>query len=261
MRAIVLAAGYGTRMYPLTRQQPKALLPIGPRGETVLDYLLAQLGGPELVGGRRAACPTGNVSVERVLIVTNERFAPLFAAAAGERSWPFAVELLSDGTASPEERLGAIGDLALALERTDTDEPALVLGADNVFEVSLATLLETFAKHQATTIAVMREADPARLRRTGVVELSDDGRVLRFEEKPAEPRSQLAVPPLYVFDVESLRAVPRHLAEGHSGDAPGSFIAWLSGQRPVYGAVLEGRRWDIGSMESYEATRRHFGGG
>ena len=247
MRAIVLAAGYGTRLYPLTLDQPKALLPVGPSGETVLDYTFAQL--------------TAIAALERLVVVTNERFAAQFVAAVGERSWPFTVELLSDGTASPEARLGAVGDLALALEQTGTDEPALVLGADNVFEVSFAALPAAFTEHQATTIGVLRESDPERLRRTGVVELGDDGRVLRFEEKPAAPRSQLAVPPLYVFDAASLAAVSVYLAAGHGGDAPGSFIAWLCRQRPVYGVVLEGRRWDIGSMESYEAARRHFGGG
>ena len=173
MRAIVLAAGYGTRLYPLTLDQPKALLPVGPSGETVLDYTFAQL--------------TAIAALERLVVVTNERFAAQFVAAVGERSWPFTVELLSDGTASPEARLGAVGDLVLALEQTGTDEPALVLGADNVFEVSFAALPAAFAEHQATTIGVLRESDPERLRRTGVVELGDkvlirnqDGKIEQF---------------------------------------------------------------------------------
>ncbi len=244
MRAIILAAGYGTRMYPLTTDLPKPLLPVGPSDQCVLHYTFAQLSRLS--------------PITATYIVTNHRFAPDFEAWLSGQRWTLTPHLLDDGTTSARDRLGAVSDLALVLHKIGSEEHALVLGADNIFELSMNELLTAFSTHQASTIAVLREPHPERLRRTGVVQLGPDGRVVSFEEKPARPRSPLMSPPLYALDAESLTSVETYLADGHCPDAIGSFIAWLSSRRPVYGQLLEGTRWDIGSPDTYQEAREHF---
>ena len=241
MRAVVLAAGYATRLYPLTRDRAKPLLPVG--GVTILDRLVTALAG---------------AGVEEIAVVANHRFAPQFEewrAAAPARA---AVQILDDGTTSEENRLGAVGDLRFALGRIGVASDLVVAAADNLFGFSLASFVEFFRRAGTDCITVRREPDPARLARTGVVEIDPSSRVLRFEEKPARPRSTYASPPLYAFTRATLPLVPEYLASGGNPDAPGHFIAWLCPRRPVHAFVFEGEVFDIGTLESYRALCRRF---
>jgi glucose-1-phosphate thymidylyltransferase len=263
MNALLLAAGYATRLYPLTRDTPKPLLPVA--GKPIAGYMVEQL----------AAIP----AVARLLVVTNARFAPHFrawaagwggggadrlAGAAGDPS-RFEIEVVDDGTESNETRLGAIGDVAFTLARHPElgREPLFVLGGDNLVDFRLADLVAAFdaragAEPAAAVVALVRETDPAQLRRSGVVTLDGGGRVVGFVEKPADPPSDLTCPPFYIFPPAALALLPAYLAAGESPDAPGSFVAWLHRRLPVYGHVFDAPRYDVGTPESYAAACRLF---
>ncbi len=242
MRALVLAAGYATRMYPLTRDRPKPLLPV--QGKSILDHLLDRIA--------RVSC------IEEVVVVTNSRFLERFLRwreqNVREKDVPAArrlpVEIVDDGTTSNDNRRGALGDVRLVLELRGGGDWLIVAG-DNLFPFEFSDVTDFFFRKKVDVITCHRQEDLERLRRTGVAELADDGRVISFEEKPAEPRSRWAVPPLYVYTEAALDLLGDYLQAGNPPDAPGHFVAWLCRRRPVYAfPTPEGPR-DIGTLESY----------
>jgi glucose-1-phosphate thymidylyltransferase len=250
MNALILAAGYATRLYPLTLDTPKPLLPVA--GRPVLDYMLDEL----------RAIP----GLRRVIVVTNHRFASHLArwADTTDAAGDLLIEVLDDQTQSNETRLGAIGDVAFAATAIPDllGSPLFVLAGDNLTDFRLADLVADFHARQgaASVICLVREPDPVTLRRSGVVTIDATSRVTGFVEKPSDPPSDLTCPAFYVYSAEALRLVPGYLASGGSPDAPGNFIAWLHGVAPVYGHVFDKQRYDIGSVESYEAVCRLFEG-
>lgn len=248
LNALILAAGYATRLYPLTLNTPKPLLPVA--GRPVLDYMLDEL----------RAIP----GLQRVIVVTNHRFAPhLFEwAVSTEAGGDLRIDVLDDQTNSNETRLGAIGDVAFAAKTLPDllGSPLFVLAGDNLTDFRLADLVADFHARQgkASVICLVREPDPVTLRRSGVVTIDATCRVTGFVEKPADPPSNLTCPAFYVYSAEALGLVPEYLAAGGSSDAPGNFIAWLHRNAPVYGHVFDEPRYDIGSVESYEAVCRLY---
>jgi glucose-1-phosphate thymidylyltransferase len=234
MNALVLAAGYGTRMKDVAGGLPKALLPVG--GQPVIDYLFDQLATID--------------GLDRVVVVTNDLYHSHFV------EWASGVccqglELLSDGTRSNETRLGAVGDLQFAIGAAGLDDDLLVVGGDNIFRFRIALLIELFCEKQADVIAAVRETREGRLGRSSTLRMADDGRVTAFAEKAAVPLSDLVCPPLYVFRGQTLPLVKQYLDGGRSPDAPGHFIEWLHKHVPVYAALMPDGRYDIGSPESY----------
>ncbi|MBM3476558.1 MAG: nucleotidyltransferase family protein [Armatimonadetes bacterium] len=242
MKALILAAGYGTRMQALIGDCAKPLLPVG--GQPVIDYLFDQLATID--------------GLEGVVVVTNalhqEQFAKWSACTCCE-----GVQLLSDGSRSNDERLGAIGDLQFAVEAAALDDDLLVAGGDNIFRFQIGLLVDFFHEKQADAIAVVREKRPERLGRSSTLRLNDEGRVIAFAEKASEPLSNLICPPLYLFRRETLPLVKRYLDGGYSPDAPGHFIEWLYRQTPVYGMLMPDGRYDIGSPESYREACQALG--
>ena len=242
VKAVVLAAGYATRLYPLTRDVPKSLLEVG--GRTILDRLLDNVGHI--------------AHLREVVVVSNARFFDHFERHCLKSRRTFTIRVLNDGSTTHEQRLGAVADLALAIEQADIREDCLVLAGDNIFTFELADFVAFFHRVGADCIAVHELDDLEQLRRTGVVEVDEASRVLSFAEKPDAPRSTLAAPPLYVYQHTTLPLVGRYLGEGHPTDAPGSFIPWLLHHRPVYAFRFRGQRYDIGDRASYAAARRVF---
>ena len=228
MKALVLAAGYATRLRPLTDSFPKMLLPLAER--PMLDYLVDRL---REVG-----------EVEEIHLVTNARFARAFADWAPED-----VTVHDDGTTSNEDRLGAIGDIAFALERGGLEgEDLLVVAGDNLIGYSLADYVDFWRAKGGSAIAVHQVEDRELLSQYGVVEVDEDDRVVGLEEKPAAPKSDLAATASYLYSGEHLALLPRYFEEGNPPDAPGNFMVWLHTREPVYGYRVSGEWHDIGDL-------------
>jgi len=242
MNALVLAAGYGTRMASVARELPKPLLPVG--GQPVVEYLFDQLATID--------------GLARAILVTNNLHYDQFVqwARSGCCQRP---EVLRDGTWSNDERLGAIGDLQFAIERAHIDDDLLVAGADNIFRFRIDSLVEFFLEKRADVIAVVRETRLDRLSRSSTLRLNKQGRVTAFAEKAADPLSNLICPPLYLFRRQTLPLVKQYLDAGQPPDAPGHFIEWLHRQVPVYGRLMPKGRHDIGSPETYREACEALG--
>ncbi len=241
MIAVLLCAGFATRLYPLTLDFPKPLLEVG--GRPILEDLVAQLAA----SGR----------VQRFLVVSNARFYGKFlhwAERATERIPGLQLEVLDDGAWDLRRRLGAVGDLELAVARAELDGGVLVAGGDNLFRFPLDEFLEDYERRPRNLILVHRESDRERLRRTGVAELGPEGRVLRLWEKPEDPPSPWACPPLYLFAAGALARLRDFVVEAHDKDSPGHFVAWLAEREPVFAHEMDGERYDIGNPEAYRGA-------
>ena len=234
MKALILAAGYATRLRPLTDSVPKMLLPLAER--PMLDYLLDRI--------REVR------EIEEIHLVTNAQFAPLF------RDWaPDDVTVHDDGTTSNEDRLGAIGDIALTIERAGLQgADLLVVAGDNLIGYSLADFATFRREKDGSAIAVHEVEDRELLPQYGIVELDEDDRVVSFEEKPAEPKSNLAATAAYLYRGADLERLGEYLEEGNAPDAPGNFAAWLHQRAPLYGYRISGEWHDIGDLSQLLAA-------
>ncbi len=237
MKALILAAGYATRLRPLTDTLPKQLLPVG--GRPMVDWIADKI--------REAG-------IDDIHLVTNARFAGLFdvwANAAG-------VTVHDDGTMTNETRLGAIGDVRFVRDETGWDDDLLVIAGDNLFDYSLADFLRFAAeKNGASAVAVYDVGDRVLATQYGVIELDADDRVTGFVEKPAEPPTTLCATATYLYARGHAGLVERYLDEGNPPDQPGHFIAWLHTREPVYGFRIPGGWYDIGdAAQLLEADNR-----
>lgn len=240
MIALILAAGYATRLYPLTRDTPKPLLPIqGSR--TILDLLMDRLEALE--------------EITEILIVTNERFFRAFQQWQHQYRGTKPVRILNDGTSAPEERLGAIGDIRFVIGQEQLEEDLLVLAGDNVLGFGLEGYLNYFHQVDKDCILVRTVDDIQELRSVGVAELDDELRVLSLEEKPQSPRTNIGVFALYIYKRSTLPLFSRYLAEGGNPDAPSYFPEWLHSRQEIRAYFTEGTIEDVGTPEAYLEMR------
>ncbi len=230
MKAVVLGAGYATRLRPLTDEVPKQLLPVG--GRPILDWILDKLDG---VPG-----------LEGIHVVTNSHYAARFRRWADERG---GVAVHDDGTSTNEDRRGAIGDLAFTIDEAGLGDDLLVIAGDNLFGFALPDFVAFWrGKGVASAVAVHDVRDFALARQYGIVELGNDDRVLGFVEKPAEPQSTLAATAMYLYHRDHVRLIGEYLAQGNPRDQPGNLVAWLHRREPVYAYRFEGEWFDIGDL-------------
>ena len=238
MKAIVLAAGYATRLRPLTDSWAKELLPVG--GKPILTSIVESIGTVD--------------EVDQVHVVTNARKAPAFVEWARGRD----VTVHDDGTSTNEDRLGAIGDMQFVIERAGIDDDLLVIAGDNLFEFDLRQFVDYWrSKGTASAIAVRDVGTRELAQRYGIVDLAADGRVLDFVEKPEDPPSTLAATATYLYHRSHLPLVRTYLDEGNPPDQPGRLVAWLHKREPVYGWSFDAGWYDIGDHEQLlEADNR-----
>ena len=242
MKCVILAAGYATRLYPLTENFPKPLLEV--KGKTILDWLLEDI--------------HSSGEVDRYVVISNHKFSGIFREWAEKHTLPITV--LDDGTESNETRLGAVRDVQFAIDELGLKDDLLVIAGDNLLDFSLKGFIEYQKEKETTCIMRYFEPDVQKLRKTGVAEVDRDGRILRMEEKPAEPKSHWCTPPFYIYKAEDVPLVKKGIENGCGVDAPGSFIAWLSGQTAVHAWEMPGRRYDIGNLASYEEVQKEYAG-
>ncbi|MCH3941708.1 MAG: nucleotidyltransferase family protein [Bacteroidales bacterium] len=242
MKCLILAAGYATRLYPLTENFPKPLLDVG--GKTILDWLLDDV---EASG-----------KIDEYAVVTNHKFACHFEKWASGRSEKITV--VDDGTTANETRLGAVRDIQYALEKTGFDDDTLIMAGDNLLDFSLIKFIGYAIA--AGTSCIMRYYEPseAKLHKCGVVEVDEHDLILSMEEKPAEPRSHWCCPPFYFYRRQDVARIPEGMAAGCGIDAPGSFVAWLATKVPIRAMEMPGHRYDIGTLDSYKAAQATYQG-
>jgi glucose-1-phosphate thymidylyltransferase len=244
MKAVVLAAGYATRLYPLTKTVAKPLLPVG--GRPMIDHLLDRIREVD--------------EIDAVHVVTNHRFAGSFLRWA-EAHEPAGFELVvhDDGTTSEEDRLGAIGDIHYVVDAAGLEhDDLLVVAGDNLFDFRLADYVGWWrGKGEASAVALYDVGDLALVHKYSSVELDDGERLVGFVEKPEHPESTLVATATYLFHRAHVPLVERYLEEGNSPDQPGRFVAWLVPRAPVYGYRFDGEWRDIGDAEQLlEADNR-----
>ena len=239
MKCLILAAGYATRLYPLTENFPKPLLKVGEK--TILDWLIDDI--------------TASGEVDGFVLISNHKFASAFLDWA-----PDGVVVVDDGTSTNETRLGAVRDIQYAIEQLGLDEDLLVIAGDNVLDFSLGAFLRYV--HSKGTSCVMRyyEPDEARLHKSAVVEVDAQDRILSMEEKPAAPKSHWCCPPFYYYSCADARRIGEAIASGCPTDAPGSLAAWLAARTPVHAMEMPGHRYDIGNLESYKQVSATYKG-
>ncbi len=242
MKNIIIAAGYATRLYPLTENFPKPLLRIGE--STILDRMLADL---------------DNISdIDEHIIVTNHRFAPIFEEWRSKTNYSKPITIIDDGTSTNESRLGAVRDLLLALETQNVDDDIMVLAADNILDFSMQGFVDYFKEKGTSVIMCHHEPELRKLQRTGVIAVDDAMRVLEMQEKPAQPVSNWAVPPFYIYKKEDLPLIRDCMAHGCGFDAPGNLAHYLADVTTLYAWPMAGSRFDIGSMDSYLEAQTRF---
>jgi len=238
MKALVLAAGYATRLYPLTSDKPKALLEVG--GKPMLAYILERMQA---------------MGVDGTIVVTNAKFTPHFEEWAKGRA---DVTIVNDGTTSNDDRLGAIGDIGFVLDRLQLEDDLVVVAGDNLFGDDISGFATYGREVDAPVIAVHDVGDIGRMHEYNQIEIDGEGRIVFFEEKPAEARTTLAGVALYYYPARSLSLIRQYLAEGNNPDQPGRLVQWLYPRTAVYTWRLPGDWYDIGSAETLQEADRIF---
>ena len=242
MKCLILAAGYATRLYPLTENFPKPLLTVG--NKTILDWLVDDIDS--------SGC------VDEYVVISNHKFAQHFASWAKTKSQKITV--VDDGTSSNETRLGAVRDIQFAIEQLHLDGDMLVIAGDNVLDFSLTKFIDYARQKQTSCVMRYYEPEHAKLLKTGVVTIDETDKILNMTEKSPTPATHWCCPPFYYYTAQDARLVPAGIAAGCGVDAPGSYIAWLCTQTSVHAMEMPGKRYDIGNLESYENVKATYQG-
>ena len=238
MKCLILAAGYATRLYPLTENFPKPLLKVGDK--TILDWLVDDV----------------SPAIDEFIVVSNHKFAHHFEAWAKTKMQKITV--VDDGTSTNETRLGAVRDIALGLAENTDD--VLVMAGDNVLDFSLLSFVAFFREKGASCVMTHEENRLEKQRKTAIITFDQNKLINSYEEKPAEPKGNHAVPPFYCYRAEDVARIAEALADGCNADAPGSFAAWLSANAPLYAYEMPGKRYDIGDAKSYAQVQDEYKG-
>ena len=242
MKAVVLAGGYAKRMWPLTKNRPKHLLPVA--GRPMLDYVMKSLGSAS--------------EIDEIYLSTNMRFRSHFQEYLDGLNIGKPLRLFVEDTYSEEEKLGSVGALDFLIRENHLDDDLLVIGGDNIFSFEMADFIEYFYSKGTNTIALYDVKSREKACLYGVVQVDEENRIIDFQEKPENPKSTLVSTACYAFTRRGVRSVLKYIDEGNDPDKMGHFIEWLCKRDVVYGYIFTGVWFDIGSFESYEAANRYF---
>jgi len=243
MKALIIAAGYATRLYPLTQDTPKALLLIA--GKPMLNYIVKKI--EELK------------DIEEIVVVTNDKFYPQFLEWSKSVKSAKRIRVMNDNTKSNEERLGAIGDIHYFISQDKFKGDLLVIGGDNLFDFNLNEMADLFKKKRKSIIALYdMQKKEAVAKRFGVVLIDKDFKIVDFEEKPAEPKSTLIATLCYMFSNDDIEELEKCISQNKKPDNAGDFIKYISSRKDVYGINYKGIWFDIGSFEQYEQADKLY---
>ena len=243
MKCIILAAGYATRLYPITKNFPKPLLEVN--GKSIIDWLIDDLESTNLI--------------DEYIVISNHKFYDSFDNWKNKKD-NNKIVVLDDGTTSNENRLGAVKDIEFAIKELNLDDDSIILAGDNLLDFSLNEFISYFNKHNATSIMRYYTDDKNRLRKSANIKIDENDLVVEMIEKPENPISNWCCPAFYILTREDLKKVTFALEDGCGYDAPGSFICWLYDKSPVYAYKMMGSRYDIGTIDTYEKVKKLYKG-
>ncbi len=247
-KALVLAAGYATRLYPITKHISKPLLPVN--GKPMIEYILDKI---SLID-----------EIDEIYIVTNKKFYPHFKLwydrikAAGV--YDKKIKIINDNTVKDGTKLGAIGDMKYVVDQENIKDDLLIVGGDNLFEFNLQDTVDYFKEKDQNVVALHDIKDHEAVKKYSVVELNPEDKLIDFEEKPEKPKSTLIAICTYIFKKETLPRITEYIEKGNNPDAPGYFIEWLYENDEIYGWVFSESWYDIGSVEQFEEANLKYGG-
>lgn len=233
MKCILLCAGYATRLFPLTKNFPKALLEVG--GRAILDYIIDEVNTLD--------------EVDQIYLVTNDKYTPHFEKWAENKKNIKPITVYNDKTTNNENRLGAIGDIQFTIENANIDDDILVMATDNLFSFKLREFVD-FQKDKGTPAVCVKEEDYESLKRLGVVEADENNKIIGFEEKPEQPKGKFAAYAEYLYPREVVPVFKQYIDEGNNIDAPGNFVAYLYKKMPVHAFPFSGECYDIGTHDA-----------
>ena len=242
MKCLILAAGYATRLYPLTENFPKPLLEI--RGRTILDRIIDDIE------------PSGHI--DEYIVISNHRFAHIFSQWADSHRCKITV--IDDGTDSNESRLGAVRDMEFALKELNAEDDFLVMAGDNLLDFSLRTFIDYGIEKNAPCTMRYFENSEAKLLKSGIVTVDTDDRIIRMTEKSPTPETNWVSVAFYYYPKLSSQQITTALNSGCGQDAPGSLMAWFSKHTDCFAMKMPGKRYDIGDIKSYEQAQKEFKG-
>jgi glucose-1-phosphate thymidylyltransferase len=239
--AIVLAGGYAKRLWPLTLNTPKALLPVA--GKPILDYVMDKL-------------EAFNPPLKKIVLSTNQRFQPQFKAWLASKAYGNVV-VLPDDSESEVQKPGAIKAMANITAFADEDD-VFVIAGDGMFKDDLSDMMEAFSEKKAAVVSLYEVRSLQEAKRCATVKVDPDGKILEFAEKPAQPKTTMVCGAVYAFPKTVKKRLAEYLAEELPADQPGRFVEWLCKKEPVYGYMLKDYLWDIGTREAYKECNQHF---
>ena len=245
MKVIILAAGYATRLYPLTLTQPKPLLPVA--GQPMIDYVLDNL------------APIGGI--DRIYVVTNAKFAGHFERWSADyraRKAKLNFTIVNDRSTDDSNKLGAIGDIHFVLTSQNVTDDVIVVAGDNLFSEKLSDFGRFCREKNAPVLAVYDVGNLEEIKKYNAITLDGDGRITFFEEKPKNPKSTLTGIALYFYPKATVPLIKQYIAEGNNADQPGRLVQWLYPRTPVYTWKVPGLWYDIGSKETLEEANKIF---
>lgn len=245
MKVIILAAGYATRLYPLTLTQPKPLLPVA--GKPMVEYVLDNL------------APISDI--DRVYVVTNAKFADHFQKwsdnyRATKSKMNFTI--VNDGSTDDSNKLGAIGDINYVITKEKVDDDIIIVAGDNLFSDKLGDFGKFIREKNAPVLAVYDVGNLEEIKKYNSISIDAQGKITFFEEKPKEPKSTLTGIALYYYPRSTIAMIKQYIAEGNNPDQPGRFVQWLYTRTPVYTWRVPGLWYDIGSKETLEEANKIF---
>lgn len=241
MKAIIPVAGYAIRLYPLTKDKPKALLKVS--GKPILEHIIKKI---------------EEITIDKIFIVTNDKFFPNFNEWSKKFSCSIPVKILNDYTTSNKNRLGQIGDITFALEKEKIDDDLLVIAGDNLFKFSLLDSYNLF-KNKKTCVNALYDAKSLKVaREQGVVIIDKNNKFVNFQEKPEKPESTLTSLGIYFFPKEKVKLFYDYKKAGNDLDKMGYFMQWLIKKENVFGHIYKEKWFDVGIIKSLEQARKEF---
>lgn len=234
MKCILLCAGYATRLFPLTKNFPKALLTIGDK--PLLDYILDEV---EKID-----------EVNEIIVITNDRYYEHFNSWAKEKNCSKPIDVLNDKTTSNDDRLGAVGDIMYVIDKKKINEDLLIIAGDNLFTYDLKDVVNFYHEKKSSIVVAKKLDDINLLKRLAVALADEDNKIIDLVEKPEKPKSDLAVYATYIYPKEILHYFNEYKLEGNNMDAPGNFPQYLYKKENIYAYEFKGECYDVGTHET-----------